>query len=143
MIVQIETSILPGAISLEPHPGDGTCGAECVFRGRVRDERHPELGDLLALDYEAYEPMASTMLKDLAEEVAREFDLVSLRIIHATGRIALGEASVLIEARAKHRAAAFEGAQAAIDRLKERLPIFKTEHWTSGTTHPAGTTPVP
>lgn len=143
MSALIETSILPGPASLLPLADMESCGAECLFRGQTRAEQDPELGDLLALEYEAYEPMANTMLEDLAQEVAQEFKLESLRIVHATGRVALGETSVLIEARAKHREAAFAGAHAAIDRLKERLPIFKIEHWKNGTTRPAGTTPVP
>ena len=141
MDVRITTRIVEGPILLEESRGDGSSGASCIFRGRVRSEEHPEHGDLLALAYEAYEPMAGRMLQELAEEVSEEFGLHALVILHATGRIEIGCTSVLVEAEAPHRDAAFTGARAAIDRLKQRLPIFKTELWREGTTRPTGMTP--
>ena len=142
MSALIETAIQPGPVSLPPASALESCGAVCVFHGQTRAEEDPQLGELLALEYEAYEPMASSMLNDLALEIAQEFQLASLRIVHATGRVALGETSVIVEAQAGHRDAAFTGARAAIDRLKQSLPIFKVEHWKKGTKRPAGTTPV-
>lgn len=143
MTALINISIEPAPIALPPLPTDGTSGAECIFRGQTRADQHSDYGTLIALEYEAYEPMASELLKALAMEITKEFEITSLRIVHATGRVPLGEPSVLIETRAAHRAPAFEATSATIDRLKKRLPIFKTEHWEHGTTRPQGVTPTP
>lgn len=141
MSTPIETDLRPAPLSLAPLPPSSGQGAECCFRGTTRLETHPEFGDLVALEYEAHEPMARTLLESLAVEITSEFEIDSLRIVHALGRVAVGEDSVLIEVRAGHRDAAFLACRAAIDRLKERLPIFKVEAWTRGRSRPPGVTP--
>ena len=85
--------------------------------------------------------MAVTQLRLIAEDIIDEFGISSLRIVHAVGRVAVGETSVLIEATGGHREEAFLACRAAIDRLKQRVPIFKLECWQSGRTRPDGITP--
>lgn len=143
MSARIQVLITDGPAELperSPVPG---VGAECVFRGVTRGETHPHLGALEALEYEVHEPMAVRMLDELASEVLVEFKVDSVRIAHARGRVTVGEASVLIEVRSPHRADAFNACRAVIDRLKERIPIFKLECWERGTTRPEGMTPQP
>jgi molybdopterin synthase catalytic subunit len=85
-----------------------------------------------ALEYEALEPMALAILSDIADEIATRFGVERLAIVHRTGEVPLGEASVAIVACAPHRAAAFAAAAYAIDETKARAPIWKAERFADG-----------
>lgn len=85
-----------------------------------------------ALDYEALEPMALRILGEIADEIRDRFGVERLAIVHRTGEVPLGEASVAIVACAPHRAAAFEAAAYAIDETKARAPIWKAERFADG-----------
>ena len=85
-----------------------------------------------ALDYEALEPMALRILGQIADEIRDRFGVERLAIVHRTGEVPLGEASVAIVACSPHRAAAFAAAAYAIDETKARAPIWKAEHFEGG-----------
>ena len=76
--------------------------------------------------------MALAMLGRIADEIAERFGVVRLAIVHRTGEVPLGEASVAIVAVSPHRDAAFEAARYAIDETKARAPIWKAEHFADG-----------
>jgi len=115
-----------------------TCGAECVFLGRTRGERHEVHGDLIKLSYEAYRPLAERTLRDLAEEAVARFGCAAVRLYHAMGDVPVGEASVLVQVWCGHREQAFEACRFLIDALKARAPIWKREVWSDGTTWAEG-----
>ncbi|MBB6430696.1 molybdenum cofactor biosynthesis protein MoaE [Algisphaera agarilytica] len=119
-------------------PTDAACGGECVFLGRTRGETHPDHGELLRLDYEAYAPMVEKLLDQLARGIAESHGCHAVRIVHATGPVAIGEASVVIQTLTGHRAEAFAACREAIDRLKAELPIWKREIWQNGQTFVEG-----
>ncbi|MEM9914426.1 MAG: molybdenum cofactor biosynthesis protein MoaE [Planctomycetota bacterium] len=126
-------------------PTIDSCGGECVFLGRTRGETHPDHGPLLRLDYEAYAPMVEKLLDQLARDVADAHGCASVRLVHAVGPVAVGEASVVVQTLAGHRAEAFAACRQAIDRLKAELPIWKREIWENGQTFVDGavvTTPI-
>jgi molybdopterin synthase catalytic subunit len=85
-----------------------------------------------ALDYEALEPMALRILGEIADEILARFGVARLAIVHRTGEVPLGEASVAIVACAPHREAAFAAASYAIDETKARAPIWKAERFADG-----------
>ncbi|MEW5990755.1 MAG: molybdopterin converting factor subunit 1 [Chloroflexota bacterium] len=85
-----------------------------------------------ALDYEALEPMALRILAEIADEIHDRFGVERLAIVHRTGEVPLGEASVAIVACAPHRDVAFKAAAYAIDETKVRAPIWKAEHFEGG-----------
>jgi molybdopterin converting factor subunit 1 len=87
---------------------------------------------VVALDYEALEPMALGILADIAAEIRVRFGVERLAIVHRTGAVQLGEPSVAIVACAPHRAAAFAAAAYAIDETKARAPIWKAERFVDG-----------
>jgi len=87
---------------------------------------------VLALDYEAFEAMALTELGRVADEIEARFGVVRLAILHRTGEVPLGEASVVIAVAAGHRGEAFEACRYAIEELKARTPIWKSERFTDG-----------
>jgi molybdopterin converting factor subunit 1 len=88
--------------------------------------------EVRGLAYEAFEPMAIAVLGEIAVEIEARFGVRRLAIIHRTGEVPLGEASVLVVACAAHRGAAFEAARYAIDETKARAPIWKAERFTDG-----------
>ena len=85
-----------------------------------------------ALEYEALEPMALGILEEIADEVRTRFGVERLAIVHRTGEVPLGEASVAIVAVSPHRDAAFDAARYAIDETKARAPIWKAERFEDG-----------
>jgi molybdopterin converting factor subunit 1 len=84
------------------------------------------------LEYEAYEEMALNVFRQIAGEIGQRFGVVRLAIVHRTGNVPLGEPSVVVAAAAPHRSAAFEAARYAIDELKARAPIWKSEQYRDG-----------
>jgi molybdopterin synthase catalytic subunit len=69
----------------------------------------------------------------LADELRAELPDVRLALHHRTGTLGVGDVSVVVAASAPHRAEAFDACRKAIDRLKERVPIWKREHGPEGT----------
>lgn len=100
-------------------------GGIVTFTGAVR--RHGQQPNVARLEYEAYGPMAEEVLGAIAAEIEREAPGVRVAIHHRTGTLQVGEIAVAIAASAPHRAEAFTACRAAIDRLKERAPIWKKE----------------
>jgi molybdopterin synthase catalytic subunit len=107
------------AVSTEEHGGIAT------FTGVVRRKSRGKT--VVRLEYEAYRPMAEKKLAEIGAALAAEMPGVRVAIVHRLGTLAVGEAAVVIAASAPHRAAAFDACRAAIDRLKESVPIWKKE----------------
>ena len=114
----------------------GRAGAVCTFLGVVRcnsvDPEGRERRDIEFLDYEAYAPMAEREMAKIAREVEERWD-GHCAILHRTGRLAVGEASVAIAVATAHRAASFEACRYAIDELKRVVPVWKREQAQGGT----------
>ncbi len=85
-----------------------------------------------ALEYEALEEMALRVLAEIADEIRVRFGVERLAIVHRTGTVPLGDASVAIVACSPHRADAFAAAAYAIDETKARAPIWKAERFADG-----------
>lgn len=107
-------------------------GAIAGFEGVVRAEKSPAGHDLVALDYTAYEPMAERELLRICTEAATNRDVSTILAVHRLGRLAIGEASIVIVVRSPHRAAAFDVCRAVIELTKVDLPVFKREIWSGG-----------
>jgi len=105
-------------------------GAVVVFEGIVRD--HTRGRRTLYLDYEAYEPMARSKLKELAKEALERFEVREVALVHRLGRLQHSETSVLIAVASAHRAAAFDACRWLIDTLKKTVPIWKKEYFADG-----------
>lgn len=109
------------------HPG---AGAIVSFVGVVRDNNRGE--GVTHLEYEAYAPMAEKELAKIAAEIATRWPGARTAILHRTGRLEIGEASVVISVSSAHRADAFEGCRYAIETIKTSVPIWKKEFASSG-----------
>ena len=106
-------------------------GAICTFTGIVRDNSRGRA--VTHLEYEAFESMAISEMKKIAGEIAQAWPDSRVAMMHRTGRLEIGEPSVVVSASAPHRAEAIAACKWGIDRLKESVPIWKKEHATDGT----------
>ena len=140
----IEVALQDGPVKASPFdPFPQPAGAECVFFGRTRNEAHETHGRLIRLSYEAYAPMAEKVLREIAEEAAARFGCLAVRVLHATGHVPPGEASVVVQVVAGHRSESFEACRFVIDELKKRAPIWKKEEWEDGATWSQGSPVAP
>jgi MoaE-MoaD fusion protein len=114
-----------GAVS---HAG---AGAICTFTGIVRDNSRGR--SVTHLEYEAFESMALAQMRKIADEVAEQWPEARIAMIHRTGRLEIGDPSVIVSTSAPHRAEAIAACAWGINRLKESVPIWKKEHATDGT----------
>jgi molybdopterin synthase catalytic subunit len=117
------------------------CGAVATFIGLVRD--HNAGRRVEWLDYEAYPELALKTLERIGAETALQWPDVELAIHHRTGRVNIGEASVLIAAASAHRADAFAACRYAIERVKQIAPVWKHEHFEGGEVWIEGATADP
>jgi len=106
------------------------CGATVTLDGYAREWTKGKR--TLYLVYEAYDEMALTEMQRLGTEAHQKFDIAHLGIVHRTGRLEIGETSVVIAASAPHRQAAFQACEWAIKELKRTVPIWKKEVFESG-----------
>lgn len=105
-------------------------GAVLTFSGVVRDRTGSTVTDHLV--YEAYGSMAQKKMQQLACEARERWPIGRVAMVHRTGRLEVGEISILLSVASPHRAAAFHAGQFLIDRLKEEVPIWKKEVGPSG-----------
>lgn len=115
---------------------DAAAGGVTLFVGNVRD--HDENKSVTGLEYSAH-PSAMAQLSEVADEVAREYDVLAVAAVHRVGKLGIGDAAVVVATAAAHRGEAFEASRALIDRLKERVPIWKHQLFTDGTDEWVGT----
>jgi MoaE-MoaD fusion protein len=120
----------------------GEDGAVVVFDGIVRNNTRGRR--TLFLVYEAYQEMALSQMRGLADEAIAAHGVRQVSIVHRLGRLHVGETSVLIAVASAHRAQAFEACRWLIDTLKKTVPIWKKEHfedgavWADGEPFPSG-----
>jgi molybdopterin synthase catalytic subunit len=108
------------------------CGATVVFTGVVRDHSDGRPG-VTSLEYEAYDEEVTPRLAAIAAEARSRWTTVGrLALLHRTGLLAVGEASVVVATSAPHRDEAFDAARFCIDTLKATAPIWKREAWEGG-----------
>lgn len=106
------------------------CGATVTLDGYAREWTKGRR--TLYLIYEAYPPMAISELERLGHEAHQRFEIAHIGIVHRTGRLEIGETSVVISVSAPHRRAAFEACEWAIRELKRTVPIWKKEVFEDG-----------
>ena len=106
------------------------CGATVTLDGYAREWTRGRR--TLYLIYEAYERMALSEMEKLGKQAHEKFDIAHIGIVHRTGRLEIGETSVVIAVSAPHRRAAFEACEWAIRELKRTVPIWKKEFFEDG-----------
>jgi molybdopterin synthase catalytic subunit len=115
---------------LVEHVRKDEAGAVALFYGVVRNENMGR--KVLYLEYDAYPDMATKQMRRIAEEAKEQWPITDIAIQHRTGRLEIGETSLLIAVSSPHRREAFEACHALVDRFKEVVPIWKKEVWEGG-----------
>jgi molybdopterin synthase catalytic subunit len=133
-----ETSIDVAALSAGMI--DDGAGAVVTFEGRVRNRNDGRA--VLRLDYQAYARLAEAEGGRIVGEARERFAIAAACCAHRTGSLAIGELAVWVGVSAGHRDAAFAACRYIIDEVKQRVPIWKNEHYAdgeSGWLHPDNT----
>jgi molybdopterin synthase catalytic subunit len=107
------------------------CGALAIFAGTVRN--HHEGKPVVHLVYTAHASLADKMIRDIEREIAARHGVPVCRVVHRIGALGIGESAILAVVRAPHRAEAFAALRAVVDAVKHRVPIWKEEFYTDGT----------
>jgi molybdopterin synthase catalytic subunit len=102
-----------------------SAGGIALFIGTVRD--HADGAAVARLDYEAHPTLAEREMRNALDEVAQAHADVQLGALHRTGSLAVGDVAVIVAASSAHRAEAFAACRDAIERIKQRVPIWKKE----------------
>ena len=109
------------------------CGAVLVFHGVVRD--HADGKAVKAIEYTCYAGMAEKELSDVVNRCLEAHPVSHVAVVHRTGRLAVGEASLGVVVASAHRREAFECGLMIIDEMKKTVPVWKKEfgpdgsHW--------------
>jgi molybdopterin synthase catalytic subunit/predicted N-acetyltransferase YhbS len=129
-------------VALSPHDlcaaaavrfvSDGVAGGIAVFLGTTRAENSASGQPLVALDYESYPEMAIAQMRDLARRARERWPIARLALLHRTGRVPVGDPSVIIAVASPHRAEAFDACEWLIDTLKVEVAVWKKEVWADG-----------
>lgn len=109
---------------------EGQSGATVVFAGSVRNSG--KAGPVTEMYYEAYEKMAEITLKEIEQYAMKMWNVNNVRIIHRTGRLHLGDISVVIVLSTMHSREAFEACEQILAMVKQRVPIWKKELLSNG-----------
>lgn len=127
--------------------GSDEDGAALLFLGVVRD--HADERPVSGMRYDAYADMAGEVLQAIAEEAAQRLGTDRVAVVHRFGELGIGEVSVAIAVSSPHRAEAFDASRYVIEQIKQRLPVWKKEHyvdgaseWVEGTVPPRGASPT-
>jgi molybdopterin synthase catalytic subunit len=107
------------------------CGACVAFEGLIRN--HNEGRRVLRLEYEAYAALANKEGEAIVRDALAKFGIEEAVCVHRTGLLEIGEMAVWVGAASAHRGEAFKACSYIIDTVKQRVPIWKREHYADGT----------
>jgi molybdopterin synthase catalytic subunit len=132
VVVRVELTEEPiGLPEYEALVADAAAGAVVGFSGMVRD--HDGGRSVLRLEYSAH-PTAQQTLEEVAAEIAADSEGVrAIAVGHRVGALKIGDAALVAAVAADHRRAAFETCARLVDTVKERLPVWKHQHFADGT----------
>jgi molybdopterin synthase catalytic subunit len=109
---------------------DAGAGGVTLFVGNVRD--HDGGRPVTGLEYSAH-PTALDRLHEVVRAVTERHPVTAVAAVHRVGRLAIGDAAVVVAAAAAHRGEAFDAARDLIDDLKATVPIWKHQRFADGT----------
>lgn len=109
-----------------------TAGAFVSFEGWVRN--HNEGQAVNRLEYSAYVPLAEKEGARIIDEAKERFAITAAVCAHRVGILEIGDRAVWVGVSSAHRGAAFEASRYIIDQVKDRVPIWKREHYVNGPT---------
>ena len=108
---------------------DPRCGAVVTFDGVVRD--HDDGRGVERLDYSAH-PTAGAVIAEVAREIAERYPDTLVAVAHRCGPLAIGDSALVCAVAAPHRKQAFAACDELVDTVKQRVPIWKHQHFSDG-----------
>lgn len=123
--MRIHIHLGPEKIIPPGESSDSTNGAVVCFSGTVRGEENGK--PIRCLFYEAYRPMAEHQIQAILQEFSVKYPCTSAEVVHRLGMVPVGETSLFVRVQAPHRAEAFQLLISFLDRLKQDVPIWKTQ----------------
>jgi molybdopterin synthase catalytic subunit len=123
--MKIHIHLGPEKIVPPGESSDPANGAVVCFSGTVRGEENGQ--PIRSLFYEAYRPMAENQIQAILKNLAGKYPCTSAEVIHRLGTVPVGETSLFVRVRAPHRSEAFQLLTSFLDRLKQDVPIWKTQ----------------
>ena len=123
--MKIQIHLGPEKIVPPVESSDSANGAAVCFSGTVRGEENGQ--PIRSLFYEAYRPMAENQIQAILRELFEKYPCNSAEVIHRLGTVPVGETCLFVRVRAPHRAEAFRLLTSFLDRLKQDVPIWKTQ----------------
>jgi molybdopterin synthase catalytic subunit len=127
-VAVVDRPIEPSALLQEV--ATTAAGAQVLFLGTVREVSGGR--EVVALEYEAYVPMAEKEIRAVVTEAHARWDVCKMAVEHRVGKLQLGDIAVAVAVSAPHRGDAFEAGRYTIDTLKETAPIWKRERYGDG-----------
>jgi molybdopterin synthase catalytic subunit len=115
---------------------DPAAGGIDLFIGTVRDTDGGK--GVTGLGYSAH-PSAAARMREVAEKVVADHDVVRLAAVHRVGDLAIGDLAVIVAVSCGHRGEAFAACKMLIDDIKASVPIWKHQLFTDGSTEWVGT----
>ena len=107
-----------------------SCGGISIFCGTTRDSFQDKA--VLYLEYEAYKAMAIKEIARICEELVISYDVRKIYVAHRTGKVDVCETSIIVAASSPHRYDAITFVSKAVDKIKERAPVWKKEWYADG-----------
>jgi len=108
----------------------GYAGAIVTFTGIVRNINDHK--SVLRLEYETDSAFAEAEAASIMQEALERFDIIHASGLHRMGLLSIGEMAVWVGVSARHRDQAYKASRYIIDEIKKRLPVWKKEHYASG-----------
>lgn len=112
--------------SIAKHQSKTTIGAHNIFLGQVRADEI-EGKEVVAIDYTAYEEMATTTFNEIREAAFAKYDLTCMHIYHSLGLVKAGEICLFIFVSAPRRKVVFEALEFLVEEIKAKVPVFGKE----------------
>ena len=128
MIILTAEPLDPAAVTAAVR-GDGN-GAVVTFLGTTRDNFGGKT--VTRLEYEAYDAMAVKKLREVRDGLRADYGIADIAIAHRTGRVDVGQISLIVAVASPHRREAFEACHEAVNRIKTTVPIWKKEWFADG-----------
>ena len=134
MIEVTEKAVFPEAV-IASVISDGS-GCVVTYVGLIRDRSHDK--PVLSVEYQDSKGKAETILREIAGEARRQWQVEDMAIYHRIGKLSVGEINLVVAVASAHRQEGFAACQYIIDRFKHRLPTHKTETYQNGSSKTEG-----
>jgi molybdopterin synthase catalytic subunit len=111
---------------IQQHSISKGIGAHSIFLGQVRNDQI-DAKSVMSIDYTAYEKMALEVIEKIKSEIGKKYSVDTVLIHHSLGDVPAGELCLLVFTAGRHRKAAIEACEAAVERMKAELPVWGQE----------------